>query len=150
MSTNQSGAPADLLGRYLLSLDGAVLDDAWAASLFTGDARVEFPMSAHTGLAGMAAYHRDALGAFRATQHLAGAPVVDVLGADRVGLAANLLSTHVHHPSAPAAPGADLFVTGGLVTAEARRAPDVGWRLASLAVSVVWTTGAPPPARAEQ
>ncbi|MEK8141866.1 nuclear transport factor 2 family protein [Streptomyces sp. M10(2022)] len=87
---------AALLDRYLLTLDDEELDEAWAAGLFTQDAVVAFPMNRHTGIDGMAAYHRRALSAFAATQHL-GSPALVVLDRDRASLRANLMSTHVHH-----------------------------------------------------
>ncbi|MFD1273414.1 hypothetical protein ACFQ51_21895 [Streptomyces kaempferi] len=43
-----------LLDRYLIGLDDDELDDAWARGLFTKDALVEFPMSLHEGLEGLA------------------------------------------------------------------------------------------------
>jgi hypothetical protein len=130
-----------LLDRYLIGLDDDELDDAWAATLFTHDARVEFPMSAHKGLDGMAAYHRDALAAFAATQHLGSPAVVDVAGDGRAALRANLVSTHVHHPGAGAV--RPLFTVGTLATGEAHRTPE-GWRLAALSFRVLWTDGTPP------
>ncbi|MDT3397071.1 nuclear transport factor 2 family protein [Streptomyces sp. B1866] len=136
-----------LLDRYLISLDDQRLDDGWAKSLFTDDALVEFPMSRHRGLAGMADWHRAALSAFSGTQHLGSPAVVDRPdddggGApDRLLLRANLVSTHVHH--APAA-GEPVFAVGTFVDGEARRTPD-GWRLAALRFRTVWMTGTPPP-----
>lgn len=138
-STPGSGT-GTLLDRYLIALDDEKLDDAWARSLFTEDARVEFPMSRHEGITGLADYHRDALAAFERTQHLNSPAVVDVVSDDRAVLRANLVSTHVHHPGAAMEP---LFVTGTLVTGEARRTPE-GWRLAALSFRVVWMTGTPP------
>ncbi|MET9520005.1 nuclear transport factor 2 family protein [Streptomyces sp. NPDC002994] len=130
-----------LLDRYLIGLDDQELDDAWAQELFTKDARVEFPMSRHEGLNGLADYHRDALGAFAATQHL-GSPAVVEFGeaGERAVLRANLVSTHVHHSGAAAEP---LFQVGTLATGEARLTAD-GWRLATLSFRVLWSRGTPP------
>lgn len=137
---------ADLLARYLLSLDDEELDDAWAAALFTPDAVVAFPISRHQGLDGMAAYHRAALAAFAATQHLGSAALVVVDG-ERATLRANLLSTHVHHPqhARPQAERAPLFATGTFVDGAARRTPQ-GWRLTLLSFRLLWADGSPPPA----
>ncbi|QGZ49416.1 nuclear transport factor 2 family protein [Streptomyces sp. QHH-9511] len=132
-----------LLDRYLIGLDDEQPTDAWAARLFTRDAEVAFPMSAHRGLEGLAAYHRDALAAFAATQHLGSPAVVDLLGEGRARLRANLVSTHVHHPGAAAGP---LFTAGTLATGEAELTDD-GWRLSSLSFRVLWTDGAPPSAK---
>jgi hypothetical protein len=132
-----------LLDRYLIGLDDEELDDAWASALFTRDARVDFPMSGHKGLAGLAAYHRDSLAAFAATQHLGSPAVVDVRGEDRALLRANLVSTHVHHSGAAGPP---LFTVGTLATGEAELTGD-GWRLAALSFRVLWTDGVPPAPR---
>jgi hypothetical protein len=129
-----------LIDRYLLSLDLGELDDEWARSLFTADAVVEFPMSTHTGVDGLAGYHTDALAMFAGTQHLNSPAVVEFTGPGRATLRANLISTHVHHPGSAPEP---IFVTGSLVTARAR-ATARGWRLALLSVRPVWMTGSPP------
>ncbi|MEU6219578.1 nuclear transport factor 2 family protein [Streptomyces sp. NPDC047022] len=130
-----------LLDRYLVGLDDDEINDAWARALFTKDARVEFPMSGHDGLDGLADYHREALSAFATTQHL-GSPAVIDLDADgeRAVLRANLVSTHVHHPGTAGDP---LFQAGTLATGEARRTGE-GWRLSSLTFRVLWTRGTPP------
>ncbi|HWE90915.1 MAG TPA: nuclear transport factor 2 family protein [Pseudonocardiaceae bacterium] len=129
-----------LLDRYLLGLDDDKLDDEWSRSLFTDDARVEFPMSQHAGLVGLADYHVNALSMFAGTQHLNSPAVVELIGAAAATFRANLVSTHVHHPGAAAEP---LFATGTLVTGRARRTP-AGWRLSLLSFRVVWMTGSPP------
>lgn len=129
-----------LLDRYLLGLDDDKLDDAWARALFSEDARVEFPMSRHEGIDGLAAWHRQALEAFARTQHLNSPAVIDFVGEKRAVLRANLVSTHVHHPDGPGDP---LFVAGTLVHGEARRA-ERGWRLTELSFRLVWSTGTPP------
>ncbi|MEV6384877.1 nuclear transport factor 2 family protein [Streptomyces sp. NPDC051773] len=136
---------ADLLARYFVSLDDEELDDTWAAGLFTKDAVVAFPISRHQGVEGMAAYHRAALEAFAATQHLGSPPVVTVDG-DRAVLRANLISTHVHHAhhARPQGELAPLFATGTFVDGEARRTP-AGWRLSLLSFRLLWADGTPPP-----
>lgn len=136
---------ADLLARYFVSLDDEELDDSWAAGLFTKDAVVAFPISRHQGVEGMAAYHRAALEAFAATQHLGSPPVVTVDG-DRAVLRANLISTHVHHAhhARPQGELAPLFATGTFVDGEARRTPE-GWRLSLLSFRLLWADGTPPP-----
>jgi hypothetical protein len=145
MTTHDSTADvAGLLDRYLIGLDDDDLDDDWARGLFTADARVEFPMSSHEGLARLATYHREALSAFARTQHL-NSPAVVVLAQDRATLRANLISTHVHLPG-DVPSGAErppLFGTGTFVTGEARRTPD-GWRLSRLSFRLIWMTGTPP------
>ncbi|MEU0163419.1 nuclear transport factor 2 family protein [Streptomyces sp. NPDC006261] len=148
-SAVESGAQvASLLDRYLLSLDDEEIDDVWAAGLFTEDAVVAFPISRHTGIEGMSAYHRAALSAFAATQHH-GSPALVVLEGDRATLRANLISTHVHHAhnALPQGNLAPLFTTGTFVNGEARRTAR-GWRLSLLSFRLLWADGAPAPAPA--
>jgi hypothetical protein len=145
MPASQPTEVGALLDRYLLGLDDDKLDDDWARGLFTEQARIEFPMSQHEGIDGLAAYHRQTLAMFERTQHL-NSPAVVELDGDRASLRANLISTHVHLP-ANAPPGGErppLFMTGTLVTGEARSTPD-GWRLSRLSFRLVWATGSPPP-----
>ncbi|NEB12837.1 nuclear transport factor 2 family protein [Streptomyces coelicoflavus] len=146
-AADSGAAVASLLHRYLLSLDDEELDEAWTAGLFTGDAVVAFPVSRHEGADGMAAYHRSALSAFAATQHLGSPAVVEVDG-NRATFRANLISTHVHRPQHTRPEGnlPPLFATGTFVTGEARRTPQ-GWRLNLLAFRLLWADGSPPPAR---
>lgn len=148
MASHESAAEIGaLLDRYLLSLDEGGLDDAWARDLFTADVRIEFPISAHDGIEGVAEYHRASLAAFARTQHLNSPALVTVTG-DRARLRANLVSTHVHL----AADGGDgagrppLFSTGTSVTGEAVRTPG-GWRLSLLAFRLIWADGVPPAGR---
>lgn len=133
-----------LLDRYLLSLDENRIDDAWSRSIFTADVRIEFPVSHHEGVDGLATYHREALAKFERTQHLNSGAVIDLDG-DRATVRANLISTHVLR-SVPVPPGADwasLFTTGTYVDGEARRTAD-GWRFRRLSFRLVWATGNPP------
>ncbi|MEN3356217.1 MAG: hypothetical protein V7637_199 [Mycobacteriales bacterium] len=144
MPSSQPAEVAALLNRYLVTLDDGTLDDEWARGLFTEDACVEFPMSEHTGIDGLAAYHRQALAMFSATQHLNSPAVVELDGA-RAALRANLISTHVHRPADPPADDGrpPLFATGTFVVGDARRTP-AGWRLSRLSFRLVWATGNPP------
>jgi hypothetical protein len=142
MPENPISAVARLLDRYLLDLDDEKLDDEWAERLFTVDACVEFPMSRHAGRAGLAAYHRDALAKFAATQHLSSPAAVTVRG-DTAALRANLVSTHVLAGESDGPPA--LFTAGTFVTGEARRTA-AGWRLRRLSFRLVWASGSPRPA----
>ncbi|MET7622258.1 nuclear transport factor 2 family protein [Streptomyces sp. NPDC005408] len=136
-----------LLDRYLISLDDEKLDEDWARRLFTDDAVVEFPMSRHEGIEGLAAYHSSALAAFERTQHQ-GSPAVVELDGDRARLRANLISTHVHlpHQAPPDGERPPLFATGTFVNGEARRTAE-GWRLSLLSFRLIWATGSPPAPR---
>lgn len=124
-----------LLDRYLLGLDENRLDETWAASLFTDDALVEFPIGRHRGRDGLAGFHRAAMAKFTRTQHLNSPAVVDLAG-DRATLRANLISTQV-------LPTGALFTTGTAARGEARRTPE-GWRLQRLSFDLVWRIGDPP------
>lgn len=124
-----------LLDRYLVGLDERRIDDGWAASLFTADARVEFPMARHEGIEGLAEFHRTAMAKFARTQHLNSGAVVD-LGDGRATVRANLISTQV-------LPSEALFTTGTFAHGEARLDAD-GWRFSHLSFRLVWSTGQPP------
>ncbi|MET9994746.1 nuclear transport factor 2 family protein [Streptomyces mutabilis] len=130
---------AELMGRYLVTLDDEEPDDAWARSLFTEDAIVTFPMSRHEGCAGLAEWHRASLAAFARTQHLGSPAVVTVTG-DRAAFRANVLTTHVHHPGGDRPP---LFRAGTLASGEACRTA-AGWRIRELSFRVLFTEGEPP------
>lgn len=128
-------APQALLDRYLLDLDDdGKLDDTWAEGLFTSDAIVEFPHARHSGIAGMADWHRGSLEVFASTQHL-GSPAEAVVDGDRATLRANLQSTHVRRDG-------PLFRTGTFVTGQARRTAG-GWRLTHLSFRMLWMEGSP-------
>ncbi|MFI7345272.1 nuclear transport factor 2 family protein [Streptomyces sp. NPDC049936] len=130
---------AELVGRYLVTLDDEELDDAWARSLFTQDATVTFPMSRHQGCAGLAQWHRASLACFARTQHLGSPAVVSVTG-DSAVFRANVLTTHVHHPGQSRPP---LFRAGTLASGRARRTA-AGWRIGELSFRVLFTEGEPP------
>lgn len=137
------GAVADLIGRYLLTLDTEKPDSEWALGLFTPDIVIEFPMSRHAGIEGIGEYHADMLSAFAATQHLSSAPLVEVAG-ESAGFRANVVSIHVHHPEpAPAADPPGRFSAGTLLRGEALLTA-AGWRLRRMTFQVVWTEGRPP------
>jgi hypothetical protein len=143
MNTHDSSHVSTLLDRYLIDLDQRGLDDRWARSLFTEDACVEFPMSRHDGVSGLAEYHSQALAKFQRTQHLSSPAVVELNG-DEARLHANVISTHVHHPGteSPAAGHASLFVTGTRLVGTARRTGET-WRLTRLCFELVWVSGSP-------
>lgn len=132
-----------LLDRYLIDLDTATLDDAWAEDLFTTDVEVDFPNAGHRGIAGLAAFHRESLAVFARTQHLNSPAVLTVEGSTVV-LRANLVSTHVL--SADSGAGDSIFVVGSLVEGHAV-STELGWRLRVLSFRLVWSTGRPPSAR---
>ncbi|MDG6106627.1 nuclear transport factor 2 family protein [Dactylosporangium aurantiacum] len=132
-------AVADLFGRYLMTLDTVKLDSEWASWMFTPDVAIEFPMSRHEGIEGVADYHAQSLAPFAGTQHLSSPPVVDPDGDTGARFRAHVVSIHVY--AAGTAPGR--FSAGTIATGEARLTP-AGWRLRRLSLQVVWTEGHPP------
>ncbi|MFC7303692.1 nuclear transport factor 2 family protein [Streptomyces monticola] len=127
-----------LLDRYLIGLDEhheRELDESWAESLFTADARVEFPVGRHDGIDGLVAFHHTALAKFARTQHLNSGAVVDIEG-EHATVRANLISTQV-------LPSGALFTTGTFARGEARLVA-AGWRLRRLSFGLVWSSGEPP------
>lgn len=132
-----------LFARYLISLDDEKLDDEWAAGVFTDDAVVEFPMSRHEGLEGLAAYHRSSLAAFEAHQHL-GAPAAVTVDGDTARLRANIIATHVLRADEAGQDGGGtrLFSAGTLACGESCRSAQ-GWRLSRVSLRVLWTSGTP-------
>lgn len=144
----------ELVNRYLVGLDEAEFDDAWARSIFTEDGRFQFSMGGHDGVAGMAEYTAAMMGKWRRTHHVAAGHLVEIDG-DRARVRGNLIATHLH-PQEPApqkppgqsgaheTPGApEPFQVGDRFEGEAVRT-DAGWRFARLAFEVVWTRGTPP------
>lgn len=139
-------AVADLFGRYLMTLDAGKPDSEWASSLFTPDVLIEFPMSRHEGIEGVAEFHAQAMARFAATQHLSSSPVVHPAGETVAGFAANVVAYHVHRTPSAALPPAR-FSAGTVATGEARLTP-AGWRLRRLSFRLVWAEGPPPDATA--
>ena len=130
----------ELLDRYVLGLDYDKLDDEWTAELFSDDVVIEFPVSRHTGIDGLAEYHRRALAMWAETHHLNTPSVVSVSG-DRATLRANMTSVHVHHErEGEIRPH---YVSGTCVTGDAVRT-ERGWRLSRLSFDLIWKTGNPP------
>jgi hypothetical protein len=133
----------ELLDRYFLDVDHGGFDDAWAASVFTPDVEVIFPVATYAGIDGMADVHQEALGRFERTQHIPSSRVVS-LGEDEAVVGSNVLMIHVHLPERREALGEDShFLVGGWFEAQAARTKE-GWRIRRLACTVIWTSGRPP------
>jgi len=130
-----------LLIRCFREFEAKRSDDEWLRSIFSEDVRVEFPAGTHEGLAGLGDLHRRIEALWDRTLHLLSDHAIE-LQRDRASVSAVLHATHVHHADSP---GAHLHI-GGHVDAEAVRSPD-GWRLAQLAIRLVWTEGDPPARR---
>ncbi|WP_432065863.1 nuclear transport factor 2 family protein [Streptomyces sp. C10-9-1] len=152
----------NLIDRYLTSLDEGLappgtdprpgsgeggpvrsgFDEEWAASLFTEDVELLFPVGSHRGLAGADRFLREIMERWSRTHHHGSLAFVEPDG-DRAEIGWSLLASHVHFGSPlPPQPSA-YFQIGGRFTGTARRTA-AGWRFARLRLRIVWSTGTPP------
>ncbi|WP_068178432.1 nuclear transport factor 2 family protein [Mycobacterium sp. UM_CSW] len=128
---------AELVDRYLCSLDERKFDDDWARGFFTEDAVVTFPIGNAEGIDSIVANTRRGVLQFVRTQHLGLNYLVDADPGGRGASARwNQVNHHVH-------PEGDLFTSGTWCEAEFVRGP-AGWRIARTAMHVTWTSGRPP------
>ncbi|GGR48674.1 nuclear transport factor 2 family protein [Streptomyces roseolus] len=128
---------ADLMGRYLRSLDVGVFDEEWVDAFHTEDVTAEMPIGTVRGRDALLAHVREAMALFERTVHMGTDLVVEVDG-DRATAKGAQLSTHVLADGS-----GGLFVSAGHVDDELVRTAD-GWRIAASALRVVWTRGTPP------
>ncbi|MFJ7062325.1 nuclear transport factor 2 family protein [Streptomyces microflavus] len=136
-STSTSGS-----GSGLGSGPGSGFDAVWAASLFTEDVELLFPVGSHQGLTGADGFLREIMERWGRTHHHGSLASVEPDG-DRAAVSWSLIASHVHFGSPlPPQPSA-YFQIGGRFTGVARRTPD-GWRFARLRLRIVWSTGSPP------
>ncbi|MBO7936744.1 nuclear transport factor 2 family protein [Streptomyces sp. S9] len=140
----------NLIDRYLAGLDegltpegtGSGFDEAWAASLFTEDVDLLFPVGSHRGLPGADGFLREIMERWSRTHHHGSLASIEPDG-DRAAVSWSLIASHVHFGSPePPRPSA-YFQIGGRFTGVARRTAD-GWRFARLRLRIVWSTGSPP------
>ncbi|MFE4975998.1 nuclear transport factor 2 family protein [Kitasatospora sp. NPDC056651] len=139
-----------LIDGYLLSLDtvphaGGRFDEAWARRYFTPDVQITTPVGEHQGIDGLAESEQATLAKFERTQHVGANHMIDLDG-DRAAVRWNAVMAHVHLASTQQARGEESgghFDVGGTFTGEAVRTPD-GWRLRTLEVRAVWTSGSGP------
>lgn len=138
----------NLIDRYLAGLDeglaegGSGFDEVWAASLFTEDVELLFPVGSHRGLAGADGFLRQIMERWSRTHHHGSLALIEPDG-DRAAVSWSLIASHVHFGSpVPPQPSA-YFQIGGRFTGVARRTAD-GWRFARLRLRIVWSAGAPP------
>ncbi|NUR86589.1 MAG: nuclear transport factor 2 family protein [Nonomuraea sp.] len=131
----------ELVSRYFFSLDAHEFDDAWAGSLFTQDAVLDFPVGSHRGLDGLADFTAGIMAPWTRTQHHATNHLI-TLGGDRADVVWNVLATHVHPAAQDEPPATEHFHIGGRFDGEAVRTP-AGWRFGRLVLHVIWMTGRP-------
>jgi hypothetical protein len=126
---------AELVDRYLRSLDERGFDKDWARAFFTQDAVAEFPIGNAVGIDEIVASTCHGVLRFARTQHLGMNYLID---ASTRGASArwNQVNHHVH-------PEGDLFSTGTWSEADFVHTP-AGWRIARTAMHVTWTSGRPP------
>jgi hypothetical protein len=137
MDTTMKSEIAELVDRYLCSLDQRKFDKDWARDFFTEDAVVEFPIGNAEGIDAIVANTRQGVLRFARTQHLGMNYLVDG-GLRRDGASArwNQVNHHVH-------PDGDLFSSGTWSEADFVHTL-AGWRIARTAMHVTWTSGRPP------
>jgi SnoaL-like domain len=131
---------AELVDRYLCSLDERKFDEDWAREFFTEDAVVEFPIGNAKGIDEILPNTRLGVLHFAHTQHL-GMNYLVAVGHRGDGASArwNQVNHHVHHEG-------DLFSTGTWSDADFVHTP-AGWRIARTTMHVTWTFGRPPGGR---
>lgn len=136
----------NLIDRYLAGLDKGLaeggFDEAWAASLFTEDVELLFPVGSHQGLAGADGFLREIMERWSRTHHHGSLASIEPDG-DRAAVSWSLIASHVHFGSSVPPQPSDCFRIGGRFTGVARRTPD-GWRFARLHLRIVWSAGSPP------
>ncbi|MCF3106523.1 nuclear transport factor 2 family protein [Streptomyces roseoverticillatus] len=128
---------ADLLDRYLHSLDERVFDEAWARAFHTEDVTAEMPIGTVHGREALLAHIRRGMALFDRTMHMGSGYVIEIDG-DRATVRGTQLSTHVLAGDSEA-----FFVSGGHTLTELVRTAD-GWRISASALHVAWTRGTPP------
>jgi hypothetical protein len=125
-----------LSNRYLGSLDDKeIIDEHWAASLFTDDVRVVHRGFEMNGLEEIAFGHRFVVEGWERTLHFTTNHRVELDG-ETASYNARLFAIHLHKGAEPPEP----YLIANVFTAEARRTPD-GWRFQSLSQETVWSSG---------
>jgi SnoaL-like domain len=133
----------DLIDGYFLASGRGPFDDAWAASVFTSDIELIYPVAKHTGLQGMADVHQLAFDRYDRTQHLHSSHVLS-LTEDEAVIGSNVVIFHVHLPETRAQRGDDSpFIVGDYIEARVVRTAH-GWRIRRLEGTKIWQSGRPP------
>ncbi|MCX4451484.1 nuclear transport factor 2 family protein [Streptomyces sp. NPDC087866] len=128
---------ADLLDRYLRSLDVGVFDEEWARAFHTEDVTAEMPIGTVRGRHAVLDRVRQGMALFDRTVHLGTNTVIEVDG-DRATARGAQLSTHVLADGS-----GNVFVSAGHADNELVRTAE-GWRISASSLRVVWTQGPPP------
>lgn len=135
-----------LISRLFRTMDERRFDEGWAAAYVTDDVRTTTPLGVAEG-AEAVRHVEEAIGRFAATLHISSDVLVRAEpGARTAHVSWNAHMTHVHLDSTLRARGEGanpLFTVGGVYEGEFRRT-DGGWRISSMSVRAVWTTGEPP------
>lgn len=127
-------AITDLLNRYGRAVDDKDWD-TWE-ECFTDDALVEFPFDHHEGKSGLGAWGEAALAPFEATHHMSSN--FNIIPEGHTAAArSNLLAVHVMRRDEPGAH----FDVGGFYD-WILRWTDVGWKIQSVQLTILWTAGA--------
>ncbi|WP_066927891.1 nuclear transport factor 2 family protein [Streptomyces sp. NBRC 110611] len=149
---------ADLLDRYLRSLDEGRFDESWARAFHTEDVTAEMPIGTVRGRNALLDHVRRGMALFDRTVHLGTNAVIEIDG-DRATARGAQLSTHVLADGSGGSGGSgrtggsggsrrtggsgEVFVSAGHVDHELVRTAD-GWRIAASSLRIVWTQGTPP------
>lgn len=133
----------DLVDGYFFDSDRGRFDNAWAASVFTNDVEMVFPVTTHRGLDGIADVHQRAFDRYESTQHLPCSHIGTVTENEAV-IRSSVLIFHVHLAETREQRGDDsLFIVGHDIEARAVRT-GLGWRIQRLGCKKIWHSGQPP------
>jgi hypothetical protein len=125
-----------LVDRYVMTIDARdTLDEDWARSLFTEDARLEHEIAVLHGIEEVAAAHRMVTGRWERTFHFSSNHHVDIDG-DRAHLTARLMAIHVQPGEEPPDP----LIAATMLDADAVLT-DQGWRFERFAPRTIWRSG---------
>jgi|SRR5262245_11198259 len=134
----------DILNRYFAMLDERKLDVETLNRVFTADAKIVRPNGSVTvGPRAIGESHTENFSRFRATQHMASGLIVTHISDAEARFRGNLEAMHLWaagqgDPSVH--PNDNYFLAGGVITGRVVLLAE-GWRLAELAMDVVWRRG---------
>jgi hypothetical protein len=136
-------AIGELIGRYHLGLDQKQLNDAWARSIFTKDAVLEYPVGEHRGIEGLVGFHKGVVDRWERTLHITTNYSID-LDSDQARLKSSLFAVQIHLAQTRRQRNDDsAFFVAGTYDGELVRLSG-GWRIQRLAFRVAWIKGRGP------